>query len=67
MEKVWTHGPLLRYVQLSGRFKDDKDFVYAPEFLQAVNALHDFCEAIDMAACAAAICHWRQGPRARRF
>ena len=36
MEKIWSHGPLLRYVQLSGRFNDDKDFVYAPEFLRAV-------------------------------
>ncbi|CAK0785239.1 hypothetical protein CVIRNUC_008445 [Coccomyxa viridis] len=30
MEEIWTHGPLLRYVQLSGRFKDDKDFVDLP-------------------------------------
>ena len=67
MEEIWTHGPLLRYVQLSGRFKDDKDFVYAPEFLQAVNALHESCEVSDIAACAAATCHWHQGPRARRF
>ena len=67
MEKIWTHGPLLRYVQLSGTFEDDKDFVYAPDPLQAVKALHESCEAIDMAACAAAICHWHQGHRARRF